>query len=98
MTPEVIESIGAFIGVSLFGGFTLAGFKMWLSYKTERLKAQGGGSNDGLKESVDELRDHLFLARDEIAELRDRMDFAERLLAQDSPGGKLLERPNETPV
>ena len=41
-----------------------------------------GRKNDGVREELDQLNDDVHMLREELAEIHERMDFTERLLAQ----------------
>lgn len=61
----------------------------------ERIKPRATGLEPGAREELQRLRDELFeevgQLRQELAELGERMDFAERWLAKQ--GGQALPRP-----
>ena len=78
------EEVAVLLAMLLLGGFTLTGLRMWLNYRTERLKAQAHAPDaDRVLDAVDGLRDELTVLRQDILELSERVDFAERLLARE---------------
>jgi hypothetical protein len=96
--PAAVEAITALVMVGVLGTFTLLGLKAWWSHKTERLKLQRGGGAGELTETVDQMRDQLLLLRDDVAELHERLDFAERLVTQQRADSPQLKKPDRTPV
>ena len=93
MDPQAIEAIGAFFVLSTLGAFSLAGYRMHLNAKI-RLKKGAHEDNDRANEVVEQLEDQVRLLRDEIGDLQERMDFAERLLIS----GRQEREPSHTPV
>lgn len=80
----------ALIGVLGLGSMALVALKMILNYRAARLS--GGASPkevERLGDTVEQLRDQVEVQRAELAELHERVDFAERMLAktrgEDSP-------------
>lgn len=65
-----------------------------LRLEETRLRVQGDASGGG--EEVQELRGEVETLRRELGELNERVDFAERLLAQKQ--GKELPAPTQEPV
>ena len=56
----------------------------------ERLRGGPGAAElDALRLEMDALRDTLQQARGDVADLQERVDFAERLLAQQREGARL---------
>jgi len=80
MPQAIVETIAALLGTAMLGGFTLAGLRMWLRYREARLGFQRGATDIPAAEAVEELRDQVVALRGEVAELHERLDFAERLL------------------
>lgn len=72
---------------------TLLGWRMWLRSKTERLKLAGRDDIERLIEAVDALHERVHVVQDEMSELNERVDFAERLLAKGDGSGE-PERPD----
>jgi len=90
------ELIGLVAVVLLFGGGTLFLLSVSPVGKAIAARIRGKaalGPEDGeMKQSFDAMRnelDDLRHLRGEVAELAERMDFAERLLAQKSDAGSL---------
>jgi len=88
MSPNEVEALA--IVTTIFGGgtFLLITIRMFLNYRIRRL---GGGGEQvaQLTEAVDDLRRDLADTRAELADVHERMDFAERLLAQARDEGRL---------
>ena len=63
-------------------GSGLLGWRMWLRSKTERLQLTGRNDLERLVEAVDTLHERLHYMQEEIGELNERVDFAERLLSK----------------
>jgi hypothetical protein len=91
MTPNEVEALA--IVATIFGGgtFVLLGLRMFLNYRVRRL---GGGGEQvaRLTEAVDDLRHDLAETRGDLAEVHERLDFAERLLTQARDEGRLPPR------
>lgn len=97
MPPEVIEAIGPLIAILGIGTMTLIGMKMRLNARIELQKGKGGEDVDRLADLVEGLHDDLRAVREEVAELHERVDFAERLLSSGEPRAPERERAS-TPV
>lgn len=82
MPPHVLDAIAPLIATFALGGFTLAGLKMYWSYKTRRLEIEGGGSSGKTEEALEDVRAEVQALRADLGELHERMDFAERLLTR----------------
>ena len=78
MSQAEIEALLTLIGLVTFGAFGLTAYK-W------RLQAKGilggGRSTERLAESVTELREQMAAMREDIVELHERVDFAERVIS-----------------
>lgn len=57
----------------------------------EELKLRAGDGGDGA--AIDELRGEVDALRQELAEVHERLDFTERLLARHADGGRLPGAP-----
>lgn len=82
MPHAVVELIAALVGTAMLGGFTLAGLRMWLRHREGRLGLERGGAAAGMADAVEDLRDQVVALRSEVADLHERIDFAERLLTR----------------
>lgn len=91
MTPIDVEALA--IVTFILGGGTvlLVGLRMFLNYRVRRLGA-GGEQVAHLAEQVDTLRGDLADTRADLAEVHERLDFAERLLTQARDEGRLPPR------
>jgi len=88
MTPAELEIIAIMTSLFGLGTFTLIGLKMFLTYRARRF-AGGGDEVRQLAETVDDLRRDLADTRAELADVHERLDFAERLLTKARDAGRL---------
>jgi len=90
MPPEITLILFALIGVLSLLGIGLVGLKSVLSYRLRKQELGAGGSASELREAIDQLRVELEATQEELradtAELHERLDFTERLLARRAPG------------
>ena len=63
-------------------GSVLIGTRMWLRAKTERMSLGGRGDVERLTEAIESLHEQTQFLQEEIGELHERVDFAERLLTK----------------
>jgi hypothetical protein len=63
-------------------GSILIGTRMWLRAKTERMSLGGRGDIERLTAAVESLHEQTQFLQEEIGELHERVDFAERLLTK----------------
>lgn len=84
--PEEIFVLIAFFGI---GSFTLIGMRMWLNARIQSRQVLPKDELRGLAESVDRLHEEVRVARDELAELHERVDFTERMLTRGEKGPSL---------
>ena len=77
LDPEVVGAIvGPLVGVPGVIVFTL----LVMRYKLKKKELEMRGSDPELGPVVDELRDDLDDTRAQLADMQERLDFAERLL------------------
>lgn len=72
---------------AVVGSSSLVGIGMWFYYRVKRIE----GENEGLRQlsaQLDTVCDRLEQQQTQLAELLERLDFAERVLAseRDAPG------------
>ncbi len=79
------EEVAILIMVAMLGGFSLSGLGMILRARGRRHSEVGREEVDRLTDAVENLHDQVYQMRDSMAELHERVDFAERLLTK---GGK----------
>jgi hypothetical protein len=79
------EEVAILIMVAMLGGFSLSGLSMLLKARGRRHSEVGREEVDRLSDAVESLHDQVYQMRDSMAELHERVDFAERLLTK---GGK----------
>ena len=89
MDEDIVFAIaGATTVIAAIGGL-LTGWWLWLRARTERLRGTSGEDIRALQDSVAALRTELETMYGELTqaqqELHERLDFAERLMAQASP-------------
>ena len=79
MDPGVV---GVFIPIlGILGAFGLLGLKIWTNHKL-KMREMPDGDNERLTEAVQQLHDEVRLMREEVAELQERADFTDRMLAE----------------
>jgi len=83
---EIVAILVTFFGA---GTFLLIGLKMFLTYRSNRLSNAGGDQVRQIAETVDDLRRDLADTRAELADVHERVDFAERLLTRARDAGRL---------
>ena len=73
LDPEIVEIIIGVPGIILFTALIIR-------YKLKKKELEMRGSDPELGPVVDELRDDLNDTRAQLADMQERLDFAERLL------------------
>lgn len=97
MPPGALEVIAPLFAITSIGIMTLVGMKMRLNAKVQLQKGKEGDDDGRLADLVEGLHDELRMVREEVAELHERVDFAERLLSSGEPRPAQRERAS-TPV
>jgi hypothetical protein len=99
MPPDIVNAIAPLVAMLMTGTFGLIGFRLWLAHRPPRGQGKLGAEQlERLTEVMEDIRQQLDVMRDENLELHERMDFAERLLAQRDRPDAQLEKPHQTPV
>ncbi len=79
MGPDVVA---IFVPISAILGFCgLMGLKIWSNHKL-KMRETPDGDNERLTEAVQQLYDEVGSMRDDLGELHERMEFAERVLSE----------------
>jgi len=86
MTQELLNTIAPLIALLSLGTFGLIGMRMWLNSKAKR-SSLGADAVERLGDALDGLHDQVRMMREDLGELHERVDFAERLLARSSAAG-----------
>lgn len=91
MSGNEVEALAIVTTVLGGGTFLLITIRMFLNYRLRRL---GGGGDQiaELSDAVQDLRRDLAETRADLADMHERIDFAERLLAQARDEGRLPPR------
>ncbi len=76
------EEVAILIFTALVGTFSLVGLKILISARKTRPGEFGKEEVQRLAETVEGLQDQMYQVRDAVAELHERVDFAERLLTK----------------
>jgi hypothetical protein len=79
MPPEIALPI---LFAAIIGSSGLTGVLVWLAMRTSRRGELGRDEAERLREALESMNERLFEVRDSVAELHERMDFAERLLTK----------------
>ena len=85
--PSVVELLILLAAVG--GSGAMVGFLGWLLHRVKRLESVSRADNadvERVMEQVDALREQLMTVHDEMGELNERVDFAERLLTRGRAG------------
>lgn len=88
MSTAEFEMMMVFMGFIASGVFGLVGLRMFLTHRARRLSG-GQAGTEQLAETVDDLRRELGEVRGDLADMQERMDFAERLLTRAREEGRL---------
>lgn len=80
MPTSQVEILASLIGFLGGGTFLLIGLRMFFAYRARRVG--GGEGTKELAETVSELRDDMRALREEMLDLHERVDFTERVIAQ----------------
>lgn len=100
MTPQNFETLITVLGIIGLSGMGLIGLKIFLSAWVKKKELVGPDEVAKLSDAVESLRNETEALRDqlggEIAEVQERLDFAERLLTQGSydPNREALNKKN----
>ena len=98
MDADLVWALSMGIAFVSWGAMTLAGWRYWVRTKASQPVDQVTPAfQDAIRDEVDRA----LADRDgELAELHERLDFAERVLSQLGPGGAVgdREQPSERPV
>lgn len=94
MDPADIGFLKAVVAFIVVAGTSLTAVKLWLRARTSAA-ALPHAALDALREEQDEYR---AITDARIAELEERLDFAERRLVQDADPLRRIEPPMHTPV
>ncbi len=79
MRPEII---GVFVPIiALIGFFGVMGLKIWSSHRL-KMRELPAGDGERLTETVQQLCDDFGSMREDVAELHERVEFTERMLAE----------------
>jgi hypothetical protein len=90
MPPGLADAIGPVFAILGIGSMVLIGMKLRYSHLRQMRLGQGGREDVGrLAEDVTAMRDELQLMRQDIGDLYERIEFAERLLARSEAEGRL---------
>ena len=81
MPTELIDVIAPVMVLTTIGTIFLIGMKMRLSAKVQLQQGSKSEDVERLADAVDGLHEEVRMLREEYAELHERMDFAERMLA-----------------
>lgn len=83
MDPIIAETIGPVIALISVGTFVLVGLKMRYDFRAKHLQSGGGSEvTQRLEAQMEALREQVLALRDDVGELYERVEFAERLLAR----------------
>lgn len=87
MPPNVVDAIAPLIALFGIGSFVLIAMKLRYSYLRGTKQALGQEDLDRLTQAIELLHDEMRVMKDEVIDLGERIDFAERVLARGRQGG-----------
>lgn len=97
MPPEIAEALAIMTTMLGVGSFILIGMRMRIGARERMARIKAEGHGDDYREVIDSLQAQVDSLSDELTELNERIDFAERLLTQGrQPAAE--EHPVVTPV
>ena len=83
MDPILAETIAPFIAIIGVGSMVLVGMKLRYNYKARIAERTGSsGDVDRIANAVGDLIDDVHSLREGLADLNERLEFAERMLTQ----------------
>jgi hypothetical protein len=82
MSPDVAELVAPLIALLGVGSFVLIAMKLRYNHLRETKHGLGREELDRLAQAVELLHDDMRVMRDDIVDLSERVDFAERVLAR----------------
>ncbi len=88
MDPALAEIIGPVFALTAMGTFILIGIRMRFNHKYRMLNRENPEQVEHLTDAVQHLHEDVRLLRDEMVELHERMDFAERMLTSGKEEGQ----------
>ena len=99
MPPEMVllyalPKLAALVTVGLF---TVFGMKVWYKHRDKRHQQIGREEFDQMSDAIEALHEQTLLLREDFQDLHERIDFAERVLAQKRQT-EYLDQPEATPV
>lgn len=80
------EEVAVLLMMITMGTIGLTGLRMFLNYRVKRFTQSGDEETRRLEQTVASLRDEVYLLRNDLTDLGERVDFAERLLARSREG------------
>lgn len=88
MDPALAEIIGPVFAITAMGAFILIGIKMRFTHKYRMMNRENPEQVERLTDAVQHLHEEVRVLRDEMGELHERIDFAERVLTSGKDEGQ----------
>lgn len=86
MDPILADTFAPLFALVTVGTFVLIGLRMYLSHRGKALHAPGSLETERLTRELSEVRAQLEAVRDDVGELYERVEFAERVLTKGREG------------
>jgi hypothetical protein len=80
MPVDVVELLAPVFALTAFGAMFLIGLKMRYTHKANLMQAGDPQRVERLTDAVQRLHEDFSVLRNEVTELHERVDFAERML------------------
>lgn len=86
MDPILADTLAPIFALVAIGTFSLIGLRMYLTHRAKGQIGPGSGEMERMARDLSEVRAQIEAVRDDVGELYERVEFAERLLTKGREG------------